>query len=55
MAQKMLFCFSNISAQILLHILSYSVCTERHIFSHFFQTLGPLKALKSNLEKAALF
>jgi hypothetical protein len=32
-AQKMLFCFVNISAEILLHILGCSFCTECHIFA----------------------
>jgi hypothetical protein len=36
MPQKMLICFTDISAEILLHILGYSFCTECHILAHFF-------------------
>jgi hypothetical protein len=34
-AQNMLFSFTNISAEILLHTLGYSFCTESHILVHF--------------------
>jgi hypothetical protein len=44
MAQKMVFCFMGISAEILLHILSYSVCAEHHILVCFFQMVLPSKA-----------
>jgi hypothetical protein len=43
MALPMLFCFTNISAEVLLRILGYSFCTERHILVHFCQMLLPLK------------
>jgi hypothetical protein len=35
MEQKMLFCFNNISSEILLPILGYSFFIERHILAHF--------------------
>jgi hypothetical protein len=54
MSQKMLLCFANISAEILLHILGYSFCTEHHILVHFCLMLLPLKASKITCAKAAL-
>jgi hypothetical protein len=46
MAQKMLFCFTNISDEILLHVLGYTFSVECHILAQFCQLLLPLKALK---------
>jgi hypothetical protein len=44
MAQKMLFGFTNISAEFLLLILGYSFGNERHILAHFLpKMLLPLK------------
>jgi hypothetical protein len=40
----MLFCFTSISAEILLHILGYSFFIEHHILAGFCQMLLPLKA-----------
>jgi hypothetical protein len=54
MAQKMLFSFSNISAEILLHYLGFSFCTERHILAHFFQMSLQLKVSKIFCPKASL-
>jgi hypothetical protein len=54
MAQNMLFCFTNISAEILLHVLLYSFCTELHVWAHFDQMLLPLKAAKIIGTKGAL-
>jgi hypothetical protein len=42
-SQKMLFCLTNISAKIFLHILYYSFCDECHILVHFCQMLLPAK------------
>jgi hypothetical protein len=39
MTQKMLFFFTNISAEILPHILGYSICIEQLILVHFCQML----------------
>jgi hypothetical protein len=50
----MLFCFTNLSAEILLHNVSYSFCTEHHILVHFSQMLQSLKALKIMCTKADL-
>ncbi len=50
----MLFCFVNISAEILLHIIGYSFCTEPHIMAHFLQMLVPLRASKIICTKAVL-
>ncbi len=50
----MLFCFVNISAEILLHIIGYNFCTEPHILAHFLQMLVPLRASKIIGAKAAL-
>jgi hypothetical protein len=54
MAQKMSLSFTNISAIILLHILGYGFCIERHILAHFGQMLLSLKASKITCTKAAL-
>jgi hypothetical protein len=54
MSQKMLFCFTSISATILAHVLGYSFCAERHILAHFYQMLLPLRASKIICTKAAL-
>jgi hypothetical protein len=43
MAQKMLFCFTNISAEILLRVLDNSFCSEHHILAHFNQVLLAVK------------
>ncbi len=42
----MLFCFTNISAKILLHILGYNFCAEYHILGDFCQPLLQFKAWK---------
>ncbi len=42
----MLFCFTNISAEILLYVLGYSFGTKHHILAFVCQMLLPLKALK---------
>jgi hypothetical protein len=55
MAQKMLFCFAIISAEILLHILGYSSCTNRHNLAHFGKMLLPLKSPKISCTNTALF
>jgi hypothetical protein len=39
-------CFIDISAEIFLHILGYSFCTEHAILAHFCPMLLPLKASK---------
>jgi hypothetical protein len=44
MVQNMLFCFTNISAEILLLVLGYSICTKCHILVHFCQMLLPSKS-----------
>jgi hypothetical protein len=54
MSQKMLFCFTNISAEILLHILDYNFYIEHHILAHLCQMMLPLKASKIISEKAHL-
>jgi len=54
MAQKVLFGFTNISVEILLHILGYNFCNEDHILVHFCQTLLPSKASKIKCTKAVL-
>jgi len=51
---KMLFCFTSISAKILLRILSNSFGTKCHILVHFGKMLLRLKALKNICAKAAL-
>jgi hypothetical protein len=53
-AQKMLFCFANISAKIMLHVLGYSFFIEFHILAHFCQMLLPSKPSKIICTKAAL-
>jgi hypothetical protein len=55
MTQKMLFHFSNISSQILLHFLGYSFCAERYILAHFCQMLSPLKHQKIFAQKLLRF
>jgi len=46
---------SNISAEILLHVLGNSFCTERHILAHFCRMLLPLKASKISATKLLYF
>jgi hypothetical protein len=53
MPQKMLFCCTSISADILLHILCYSFCSEHHILLHFCHMVLSLKASKNFRAKAA--
>jgi len=53
--QKMLFCFTNISLEILLHLFGYNFCAESHILAHFCQMLSPLKALKLSAQKLLCF
>jgi hypothetical protein len=51
MTQKMLFCFTNISADILLHILGYSICTECNILGTFLPNAVAVKSVKNHLRK----
>jgi hypothetical protein len=44
MAQKMLFCFTNISAEILLNVLGYSLGAECHILAHFLPNTVAIKS-----------
>jgi len=53
-AVKDAFHFTNISAQILLHISGYSFCTKCHILAHFSQLLLPTKISKIIFAKVAL-
>jgi hypothetical protein len=53
MSVNILFCFSNISAEILWHILGYRFCYESHILAHFCQLLLPSRASKNTCPKAA--
>ncbi len=52
MVQKMMLCFTNINAEILLYILSYCFCTEHHILAHFFKFAIDVKHIKSYLRKS---
>ncbi len=54
MAQKMLFCFTNISAEILLHTLGYRFNNEWCILAHFWQKALPLKGSRMLCAKDAL-
>ncbi len=47
--QKILFCFTKISAENLLHILGYSFCTEHHNFAHFLPNAVAFKSFKNYL------
>jgi hypothetical protein len=51
---KMLLCFTSNCAEILLHILGYSFCTERQVLAHFYQMLFHLKGSKIICAKAAM-
>jgi len=51
MLQKILVCFTNISAKILMQILGYSFCA----WSHFYLMLFPLKASKFSAQKLLCF
>ncbi len=42
----MLFCFANLSAEILLHVLGFDFCARHNILAHFCQMLLPLKSIK---------
>ncbi len=50
----MLFCFTSISAEILLHVLGDNFGTERHILAYFCSILLPLKAWEIICVKAVL-
>jgi hypothetical protein len=54
MAQKIMFCFTSISAEILLQILGYSFNAKRHILVDFCQMKLPLKSSKFICSRAAL-
>jgi hypothetical protein len=54
MAQKMVYCFTNISDIILWHILGCCFCAEHLVVTHFYQMLLPLKASEIICAKAAL-
>jgi hypothetical protein len=54
MVQQILFCFTNISAEILLHILGYRFCAEDHILAHFYYMGKQLEASKIVRAKATL-
>jgi hypothetical protein len=47
MTQKMSFCFTNISAKIVLHILGYSFCAECHILLPFLPNVVASKCIKN--------
>ncbi len=47
----MLFCFANISDEILLHVLGYSFCTEHLILVHFLPNAVAIKSIKIYLRK----
>jgi len=51
----MLFCYTNISAEILLHVLGYDFHTKQHILAHFYQIQLPLKASKILAPKILFF
>jgi hypothetical protein len=52
--QKVLFCFTNIYAEISNHVFGNSFCAEHHILAHFCPILLALKALKMICAKDAL-
>jgi hypothetical protein len=52
MVQKMMLCFTNINAEILLYILGYSFCTEHHVLPHFFKCAIAVKHSKIYLRKS---
>jgi hypothetical protein len=54
MAQKLVFFFPNISAEILLPILRYNFCTEIHIWGSFWRNAVAIKSIKNIIRKAAL-
>ncbi len=47
----MLFCFTSISAEIVQHILGYSICSAHHILKHLGQLLV-VKSIKNCLCKS---
>jgi hypothetical protein len=51
----MLFCYTNISADILLLVLGYDFHTKQHFLAHFYQMLLPLKASKILAPKILFF
>jgi hypothetical protein len=54
MVQKLLFSFTNIYAEILLHITGCSFCADWYVLVHFCQMLWPEKAPKIICAKADL-
>jgi hypothetical protein len=55
MVQKMLLCFKNISAEVLMHILGYGLRTACHILAHLNQMLLQLKHQKFSAKKLPRF
>jgi hypothetical protein len=52
MAQMMLFCVTNSSAEFLLHILGYNVYTEYHILGHIFPNAVAIKSIGNYMHKS---
>jgi hypothetical protein len=51
MAQKMLFCSTNISTEILLHLLGCEAFALYTILPHVLQNLVAFKCIKNNVRK----
>jgi hypothetical protein len=51
----MLFCFTDTSAEILLHVSGSVFCLKHHSLAHFSRMLLPLKGSKITCAKGAHF
>ncbi len=54
MAQKVLFCITNISSEIYMQIFAYSFSDEGHILHAFLPNAVTIKSIKNDLHKVTL-
>jgi hypothetical protein len=50
---KMMFCFANIFAEIIIHILGYSICAEHHTLA-FLSNVVAIKSIKKSSRQKLL-
>jgi hypothetical protein len=53
MAHKLLLCFTNMFAEILVHVIGYCYCAEHHALEKFCHLLLPSKTSEIICAKAA--
>jgi hypothetical protein len=55
MAHKLLLCFTNMFAEILVYVVGYCYCVEHHALEKFCHLLLPLKTSKTYVRKSCYF